>query len=150
MQIQIFNRQNILKIPKVKIKKIVAAVIAYENQSCDEVAIHFVSVKEICELHQTFFNDPSQTDCISLPLDDESEIHYRVLGEVFVCTKTACEYAASHQKDPYDELTLYIVHGLLHLIGYDDIKTKDRAIMRAAEQRHILNLKELKLCLSSE
>jgi probable rRNA maturation factor len=146
MHIHISNSQNDLKIPKLKIKKIVAAVIAFENQTCDEVAIHIVTVKEICGLHQTFFNDPSQTDCISLPLDDESEIHYRVLGEVFVCAKTACEYAKAHGKNANEELILYIVHGLLHLMGYDDIKTKDRTLMRAAEERHILNLKELKLC----
>jgi len=148
MHIQIYNRQKTVKISKVRVKKIVTQVIAFENQHCDEVAIHFVSVKEICDLHQTFFNDPSQTDCISLPMDDSSETHYRVLGEVFVCTETAVQYAASHQSDLYNELTLYIVHGLLHLMGYDDIKTKDRTAMRSAEKRHMEELKNSCLILT--
>lgn len=148
MHIHVSNRQKTLKISKQKVKKIVTAVIAFESQRCDEVAVHFVSVKEICELHQTFFNDPSQTDCISLPLDDASETHYRVLGEIFVCAETAVQYANSHQSDSYTELTLYIIHGLLHLMGYDDIKTKDRVEMRAAEKKHMLNLKVLSLSIA--
>jgi len=148
MHIQIYDRQKTVKISKAKVKKIVTQVISFENQKCHEVAVHFVSVKEICKLHQTFFNDPSQTDCISLPLDDSSEIHYRLLGEIFVCAETAVQYAASHNSDLHSELTLYIVHGLLHLMGYDDIKTKDRAAMRAAEKRHMEELETLTLLLS--
>jgi len=145
MNIHVANRQKAIKISKTNVKKIVKEVIAYENQKCDEVAIHFISIKEICMLHETFFNDPSQTDCISLPLDDPSETHYRMLGEVFVCPETAIQYATAHQIEPYQEITLYIVHGLLHLMGYDDIDKKDRALMRSAEQRHIKNLDKLSL-----
>lgn len=148
MHIQVSNKQKTVKISKVKVKKIVEAVIAFENQKCDEVAIHFVSINEICELHQQFFNDPSPTDCISLPLDDENEIHYRVLGEVFVCPDVAVEYATKKNSDPHLEITLYIVHGLLHLMGYDDIQTKERALMRAAEKRHLANLEMLKINLN--
>ena len=148
MHIQIYDRQKLLKISKVQVQKIVAQVIAFENQKCDEVAVHFVSVKEICEHHLTFFNDPSQTDCISLPLDDESELHYRVLGEIFVCTETALQYANSHNTDTFTELTLYIVHGLLHLMGYDDIEIKDIAAMRSAEKRQMDELKKLGLLLT--
>ena len=148
MHIEVSNKQKTVKISKVKVKKIVEAVIAFENQKCDEVAIHFVSIDEICELHKQFFNDPSPTDCISLPLDDENELHYRVLGEVFVCPDVAVEYATKKNSDPHLEITLYIVHGLLHLMGYDDIQTKERALMRAAEKRHLANLGMLKINLN--
>lgn len=143
MQIYISNRQKTTKISKVKIKKIVKSVIELENQTCDEVSVHFVTVKEICHLHQRFFNDPSQTDCISLPMDDPSDTHYRILGEIFVCPETALQYAESHQCDSNDEITLYIIHGLLHLMGYDDINTNERLIMRKAEKRHMDHLKKL-------
>ena len=148
MHIEVSNKQKTVKISKVKVKKIVEAVIAFENQKCDEVAIHFVSIDEICELHKQFFNDPSPTDCISLPLDDENELHYRVLGEVFVCPAVAVEYSTSKNSDPHLEITLYIVHGLLHLMGYDDIQAKERALMRAAEKRHLANLEVLKINLN--
>lgn len=117
------------------------AVLAAEGQRCDEVTINFVDTPTICELHKQFFDDPSVTDCISFPIDDMEETGYRVLGEVFVCPKTALDYAKAHKGDPYGELTLYIVHGLLHLMGYDDIAPPDIEEMRAAELRHLNNLR---------
>lgn len=145
MIIHISNRQKVLKVSKPHIKKIVREVIALEKQRCDEVSLHFVSVKEICSLHEQFFNDPSQTDCISLPMDGADEAHYRILGEIFVCAETAIQYADSHKTDPDRELILYVIHGLLHLFGFDDIETKDRLKMRARERKHMAHLKALEL-----
>src|SRR5262249_2821323 len=110
----------------------------------DEVSVNFVDTETICEIHAEYFDDPSPTDCISFPLDGEEE-EYRVLGEIFVCPQTAIEYAEAHGCCPYQETTLYIIHGLLHLIGLDDIYEKDRAEMRRRETRHLENLKKLKL-----
>lgn len=127
-----------------------AEVISFEGQSCKEISIHFVSKKEICDLHGQYFNDPSPTDCISFPLDEEEDEDngYRILGDVFVCPEVAIEYAATHQTDPYEETSLYVVHGLLHLLGYDDIEDDDEAEMRAAEKRHFAHLKACDLLLT--
>lgn len=120
-------------------RKIVKEVISYENQPCHEVTINFVTTQAISQLHADFFNDPTTTDCISFPMDEETS-PYRILGEIFVCPKTALDYAEAHDKDPQQELILYVIHGLLHLMGYDDIDPKDRRKMRIAERRHIKHL----------
>lgn len=65
---------------------------------------------------------------MSFPLD---EIH---LGEVFVCPKTAIEYADEKKLPVYEELSLYVVHGLLHCLGYDDLEPAERRIMRKKEK----------------
>jgi probable rRNA maturation factor len=136
LTIHLSNKQKDLKIISKNIKALVKNFLSLEKTTCHEVSIHFVDEKTICQLHQQFFNDPSPTDCISLPMDDEDE-PYRVLGEIFVCPKAAVDYAEKHQTDPQRELCLYVIHGLLHLIGYDDIDPKDRAKMRRAEKRHL-------------
>ena len=118
-----------------------------ESIKWNEVSITFVSEKEICSLHKKYFNDPSSTDCISFPIDSEYS-EYSILGEVFVCPKVAIEYATKHKNTPGKELTLYIVHGLLHLIGYDDISEKERKIMRKKEAYHINLLQKENLILS--
>lgn len=102
----------------------------------DEVSIHFVNVKEISKLHADFFDDPSPTDCISLPLDSpfDDTGSWHVLGEVFVCPAIAKSYAKEHDLDAYQETLLYVVHGLLHLYGYDDLEPKARRKMRAKEK----------------
>lgn len=144
--VNIINKQKILRLDCHNLEQIALQILKIEKQKCDELSIYFVSTKKISTLHQQFFNDPSPTDCISFPLDDKScDDEYRILGEVFVCPETAIKYAESKGRDPYDETLLYIIHGILHLIGYDDREKNDKMDMRKAERKHMLNLK--KLCL---
>lgn len=145
MEVTIINEQNILPIDENKIINIVMQVITLEGQKADEVAINFVSTEEISRLHLEFFDDPTTTDCISFPMDDEYVTNYRVLGEIFVCPETALKYSLEHQVNALEEMVLYVIHGLLHLMGYDDIQTNDRKKMRLAEKKHLVNLKELGL-----
>lgn len=147
MEIHIINNQNDFPIDPQAIKSIVSAVAEFESYEFDEVSIHLVDTEKICYLHKQFFNDPSQTDCISFPIDDQVIAGYRVLGEVFVCPKTALEYSQSHDTTPSYEITLYIIHGLLHLMGYDDIEKEDIQLMRSKENLHLDNLKKLNLML---
>lgn len=143
MQVNVINQQTSLKINLKAVQELANEVVSYENRHFDEVAINFVKVKKICSLHKRFFQDPSPTDCISFPMDANDEgIGYRMMGEIFVCPEVALEYAVNHQKDPYHELMLYVVHGLLHLMGYDDLEPAARRDMRAAEKRHLKNLEK--------
>jgi len=91
-----------------------------------EVAIYFIGSRKITQLHAEFFNDPTPTDCITFPFGGQ------LLGEILVCPKAALDY---NPQKPYEETTLYIIHGLLHLLGYDDIDSKKRALMRREEKR---------------
>jgi len=108
---------------------------------CHEVVLHFVSQKRICSLHEIYFNDPSPTDCISFPIDplDDPSSH-SVLGEVFVCPEVAIAYAKAHKKKAEEEVVRYVVHGLLHLIGYEDTTPEKRRKMRRAEKELLCQL----------
>jgi probable rRNA maturation factor len=148
MQVHIHKQTNSLEINSTQVEGITKAVLTEENILCDEISIYFVDEEEICRLHERFFNDPSRTDCITLPMDKEADATgYRVLGEVFICTDVACSYARDHDLDPYEEASLYLVHGLLHLLGFDDISDEDIQIMRQAESKHMSLLKEKNLVL---
>lgn len=149
MYVHLFDLQQDLPVDKDLIQQLVPAVISLEGQSCSEVAVYFVERKEICVLHEEFFQDPTPTDCISFPMDAEGE-EDRILGEVFVCPSVAKEYAETHNLDPKRELLLYVIHGLLHLLGYDDIEDKDREQMRAAERRHMDHLEDVGLIQREE
>lgn len=136
MIVNVLDQQSDLIIHPEAIQHLVKRVLLAENQCCDEVNIYFVDSPTICELHKQYFDDPSPTDCISFPIDEEeNDIPYRILGEVFVCPATAVKYGKDHDINPYEEVTLYIIHGLLHLMGYDDIEDEDRQCMREAEGR---------------
>lgn len=142
MNILIANQQQDLPLDLSSVEKVVQAVLALEEIDADEVSINLVETATICQLHADYFDDPTTTDCISFPMDGDEE-EYQVLGEIFVCPKTAVDYTMEHGGSPYAETTLYIIHGLLHLIGLDDIEDEDREEMRARESFHLENLKKL-------
>lgn len=129
------------------VQRIVKEVLRLENTRCDEVSIHFVDEQMISDLHLSYFDDPSVTDCISFPMDFPGTEGYLVLGEVFVCPKVAINYSKRHPSTPFKETTLYIVHGLLHLLGYDDLEEEEEKVMREKEKLHMKNLNEGKLML---
>ena len=142
MNILVFNKQKDLKIPVKQVKALVSAFLSFEKVDCSEVSLYFVSEKMICQLHDQFFQDPSPTDCISFPLKVDG-----ILGEVFVCPHTALLYAEKNGLDPYRETALYIVHGLLHLIGFDDLDEKQRRIMRKKEKSCMRHLEDKNISL---
>lgn len=129
LQLNLYNDQKALPIPKRLISQIVKEVLTFLQVDCKEISIYFTTVKTISELHQQFFNDPTPTDCISFPIDQEH------LGEVFVCPSVAIDYAKKHDIEPLHETILYMIHGILHLIGYDDLDPVSKRIMRRMEKK---------------
>ncbi|MBI5346143.1 MAG: rRNA maturation RNase YbeY [Chlamydiae bacterium] len=122
------------------------ALLKKENIRCDEVIIHFITSSKMRHLHKKFFNDPSDTDCITFPINGiKTDNSYTILGEIFICPKTAHKYAKINKIDYFEELTLYLVHGFLHLIGYNDLKAKDQKQMRQKEKECLVYLKNPKL-----
>jgi probable rRNA maturation factor len=137
MKIHIHNSQKDLPLSSKGVRALVKAVLEQEKSRHSEVSIYFVSTHKICSLHEKFFDDPTTTDCISFPLDED------YLGEVFVCPKTAIDYAAPKKKDPFEETALYIIHGLLHCLGYDDLQPNLRRTMRKKEKSCMALIKKL-------
>ena len=141
VQIQVTNKQKDLKVSAKSLRSSLSLLLSFLKVSTDEISIQLVSEKAICKLHADFFDDPSPTDCITFPLDGLNPSDYHVLGEVFICPRTATCYAKEHAIDPYEELTLYLVHGVLHLIGYEDLTSPDKRKMRSQEKKCMSFLK---------
>lgn len=151
MQVYVRDKQHdlALKTQKKKVRALVADVAQAERIAGGELAIFFLAPPEMCRLHKHFLGDGSLTDCISLPLDEDiSATPYASLGEIFVCPSAAIAYCTESGGDPYRETTLYIVHGLLHLLGYDDIDPRARRKMRQKERTHMERLESKGLLLS--
>lgn len=137
MNVQVIQDQSLFTINLTSVEALVLDFTSFHNVKFDEATVHFVDTPTICKLHEEFFDDPSTTDCISFPMDDEDEEGYRVLGDVFVCPETAQNYVKTSGGDLYHEITLYTIHGLLHLLGYDDIEEEDQKTMRSEEARYL-------------
>ncbi|MEO0661883.1 MAG: rRNA maturation RNase YbeY [Planctomycetota bacterium] len=96
----------------------------------------------LTDLHGRFLGDPTPTDVVTFDLggDDEAArpteggpVEDGPDGELYVSLDMARRVALERGVPLARELTLYVVHGALHLCGYDDIDDAERAAMRAAE-----------------
>lgn len=95
-----------------------------------ELSIAFVDDAQIAQVHADFMDDPTPTDVITFPANPEMES----AGEIIVSVDHARSRATELDEPFSRELSLYLIHGWLHLAGYDDREESDRAKMREAEQ----------------
>lgn len=96
-----------------------------------DLSIAFLDEKALAQVHADFLGDPSPTDVITFPGDPAEDF----AGEILVSAERALAEAPKYGHCLARELTLYLVHGWLHLAGLDDIEEEDRKAMRAAEEK---------------
>jgi len=89
-----------------------------------EVEVTFVSDATIDEVHRRFMNIPGATDVITFD-------H----GEIVISTETALAHSHTYGRKLEEELALYIIHGLLHLNGFDDHEPADARAMHREQER---------------
>lgn len=120
-----------------------------------ELSLVFLTDPALAKIHADFMDDPTATDVITFEGDPAAGL----AGEICVSADTAWKYvgsalaptsptrspqAAPRQKRFSAELTLYLVHGWLHLAGYDDLQPAKKRRMRAAETRAMKLLRAAK------
>ena len=114
----------------------------YAPKNRGALSIVFVTHEHLTSLHAEFFNDATPTDIITFEgVEDEEG---RTFGELCISPQAAREYVKKHGGKFEEELKRYVIHGYLHLIGYDDLKPKDKRKMRAEEKKCLLLAKGIK------
>jgi probable rRNA maturation factor len=102
------------------------------------LSVALVDDPTIHRLNREFLAHDEPTDVVTFPLSEPGGEPLE--GEIVVSVDTAARTAARLEWPAADELLLYVVHGALHLVGYDDRDADSRAAMRAAERRHLARL----------
>ncbi|MEI8078871.1 MAG: rRNA maturation RNase YbeY [bacterium] len=109
-----------------------------------EVRVVLVSSRRSAALNHRFLGHAGPTDVIAFALPSLAgrppEAGSRCAGELYVNPAAALAAAPRHGHSAATELTLYLVHGLLHLAGHDDLIPAPRRRMRAAERRVMARL----------
>ncbi len=107
------------------------AALDYGKRGEIGLSVVFVDDAELARMHGEWLDDPTRTDVITFDLGDEG---LGPAGELYVSTERAQAVAARRGLDPLREHLLYVVHGALHLCGFDDHAPAQRARMRRAER----------------
>lgn len=134
MEIVVSNRQRRVPVKLPWLRKVAKAALAeclhhsddgkFALKALDEVDVAVVSDEVIAEVHLDFMSIPGATDVITFE-------H----GEIVISAETAVGYAKEHGHTVDEELALYIVHGLLHLNGYDDTTSAAKKRMFAVQDK---------------
>ena len=96
-----------------------------------ELSLAFLTDSALAALHDRFLGDAAATDVITFGGNPA----LGKAGEICVSVDAARVYARRHGRDFSGELTLYVVHGWLHLAGHDDLNPRAKRRMRSAERR---------------
>ncbi|MFQ5964589.1 MAG: rRNA maturation RNase YbeY [Candidatus Scalinduaceae bacterium] len=129
MRIEIANSQNHYVINTKKIKKIIKEVLNKEGKDA-KLSIAFVDNDQIKKLNEQFLGSSEVTDVIAFPLSSNKAF---LNGEIIVSVETAVEVASTRKLNIEGEIILYLVHGILHLLGYRDNNKRDAKIMHKKE-----------------
>ena len=86
------------------------------------------------KMKRTFFNKDLLTDVIAFNLEDEGE---PIDGEIYISFKRVQENAQDFKQEINTELKRIIIHGCLHLLGYDDVTSKEKNEMTALENYYL-------------
>ncbi len=123
-----------------RLDALVAAVCARFGVSAATVSIGIVDDAEISALNERFLNHEGTTDCLSFDLSDESGPGAPRVFDLIVNGQMAMRQAAERGHSGEAELALYVTHGLLHQLGFDDATAEQAVRMHATEDEILQHL----------
>jgi rRNA maturation RNase YbeY len=104
-----------------------------------EMGVHFVGAAEMTRLNETFLGHEGSTDVITFNhQQDEKKGH--LYGEIFISVDDALIHARRFRVRWPSEVARCLVHGLLHLEGFDDADPRSRRVMKRRENRLLKEL----------
>lgn len=131
IEVEISNTQSHLHVNPAMLDRLVRMVLLAEDRPHAAISIAVVDNATIHAINRSHLAHDWPTDVITFPLGEPDEPV--LAGELVVSAEMACSSARELGFEAVDELALYVVHGLLHLCGYDDHDDPARAQMRKRE-----------------
>ena len=137
-EIDISNDQSLLPVNPAAIRHAVAVTLREEHVRAAVISISVVDNATIHRVNREHLQHDYPTDVISFQLEFLPDADGAIVeGEIIASAEMAIQMAPDVGWDANSELLLYIVHGLLHLCGYDDLTSPDKAVMRSREQHSL-------------
>jgi probable rRNA maturation factor len=126
-----------IKVPS-GLKEIIGKIGFEERRKLGEICFIFVSEKEILRINREFLKHDYVTDVITF----SNNIKLTLGGDIFICPQMVFINAVDYGSDNYTELFRVMIHGLLHLAGYNDGSIDEKGVMREKEDYYLAFGKE--------
>lgn len=136
MQTLIENRQKKAKLDRRRIRRTVREVLKHLGRRNQEISLLFVDNTSITEINRHYLKRDYPTNVISFSLreGDFGHINPQLLGDIVISTEQALEDARKGNLDFDDEIDFLVIHGLLHLLGYDHEGPDEREAAKMMEK----------------
>lgn len=132
-QITIFNDYQGLVIKPDGVKQLVEAILKAEGFVAESINVIFVTDDFLRIMHRDFLDDNTLTDVITFNLSESGLVD----GEIYISVDRAEAHARTFNVTIGEELARLIIHGMLHLKGYDDQTAPEQQKMRLLENRYL-------------
>jgi rRNA maturation RNase YbeY len=134
MELQIHNFPEVLRGNTRQWEELSRRIVqAIELEPVASLNLIFVDDPTLQKMHQQYLNDPEKTDVITFDLGDGEAVE----GEIYISIDRAQDQAKEYGVSPEEEVLRLIIHGILHLKGYDDLEEEDRVVMKAQEDAFV-------------
>lgn len=134
LRILIADQQSLLTVEQTRLQAAVRQILVDAGLRTAVIGIAVVDDQAIHALNRQYLQHDYPTDVLSFPLE-QNDGHLE--GEVVVSADTADCHAKEAGWSASDELLLYVIHGMLHLVGFRDKRPDDIAAMRCAELKYL-------------
>jgi probable rRNA maturation factor len=136
MSVDIVSRVRGRKLPLRRIKRTAEKILAFVDETHNELSLALVDNDAIAKLNKKYRNKHKPTDVLSFPAESAANGGPRLLGDVVISIDKACEQAQAGGWTLAEEIDRLLIHGVLHLLGYDHERSpKEARIMRALEKK---------------
>ena len=140
-QIEVRNRQRKWPLNLSLIEEITAWVVGSLFKDVEtDLSIQFLAPGRMAEINQSYLQHEGPTDVITFDLSEDST--EMVMGEILICPEVAAKQAQEFETSWHEETVRYVIHGLLHLKGFDDLESEKRRIMKQHENRWMKKAQE--------
>ena len=138
VEVEINVQQDAVAVDRRQLALAVQEVLTQEGARDAEISLAVVDNQTIHRLNRHYLRHDYPTDVLSFVLDHAPD--GRLDGEIIVSLEMAAQQSAKLGWPVENELLLYVIHGALHLVGYDDQQAARRTEMRSKEQHYMTRL----------
>jgi probable rRNA maturation factor len=120
-----------------KLKRLIEYAIRKEELKNVEFSITFIDSEKMRYLNKTYRQIDKDTDVLAFAFEDYKDINYhnyRLLGDIYISLDVAKKQAKEEQHSLLEELSFIMIHGFLHLLGYDHHESNDEILMKLKEE----------------
>tara|TARA_A100001015_G_C15021462_1_gene728190 strand:+ start:1061 stop:1489 length:429 start_codon:yes stop_codon:yes gene_type:complete len=121
------------------LKKYIATILDITNFNEGSFEFSFIFDKKMIDLNTRYFNKNNSTDIITFNLNTIEKPH----ADIYICVDEAKRNATEHKKSLDEEIQLLIIHGILHIKGYEDYDDRSRSIMFEEQDKILKKVADL-------